>query len=158
MENKKFNKVIEEDLYCDSGEKFVIQCNQCDIKESADYKAALKLLDEHLKELHTESSTVQLIKRMPVKVHDIEVGQIDVPHDIEVGQIDVPIAAYNIMLERIKNPREEIERVWNDYLEVFFNEGRYSDNTFNLRIRLFDLTVRDKDVIEKKIRQSIGGN
>ena len=147
MENKKFNKVIEEDLYCDSGEKFVIQCNQCDIKESADYKAALKLLDEHLKELHTESSTVQLIKRMPVKVHDIE-----------VGQIDVPIAAYNIMLERIKNPREEIERVWNDYLEVFFNEGRYSDNTFNLRIRLFDLTVRDKDVIEKKIRQSIGGN
>ena len=147
MENKKFNKVIEEDLYCDSGEKFVIQCNQCDIKESADYKAALKLLDEHLKELHTESSTVQLIKRMPVKVHDIE-----------VGQIDVPIAAYNIMLERIKNPRKEIERVWNDYLEVFFNEGRYSDNTFNLRIRLFDLTVRDKDVIEKKIRQSIGGN
>ena len=147
MENKKFNKVIEEDLYCDSGEKFVIQCNQCDIKESADYKAALKLLDEHLKELHTESSTVQLIKRMPVKVHDIE-----------VGQIDVPIAAYNIMLERIKNPREEIERVWNDYLEVFFNEGRYSNNTFNLRIRLFDLTVRDKDVIEKKIRQSIGGN
>ena len=147
MENKKFNKVIEEDLYCDSGEKFVIQCNQCDIKESADYKAALKLLDEHLKELHTESSTVQLIKRMPVKVHDIE-----------VGQIDVPIAAYNIMLERIKNPREEIERVWNDYLEVFFNEGPYSNNTFNLRIRLFDLTVRDKDVIEKKIRQSIGGN
>ena len=147
MENKKFNKVIEEDLYCDSGEKFVIQCNQCDIKESADYKAALKLLDEHLKELHTESSTVQLIKRMPVKVHDIE-----------VGQIDVPIAAYNIMLERIKNPRKEIERVWNDYLEVFFNEGRYSNNTFNLRIRLFDLIVRDKDVIEKKIRQSIGGN
>lgn len=147
MENKKFNKVIEEDLYCDSGEKFVIQCNQCDIKESADYKAALKLLDEHLKELHTESSTVQLIKRMPLKIHDIE-----------VGQIDVPIVAYNIMLERIKNPRKEIERVWNDYLEVFFNEGSYSNNTFNLRIRLFDLIVRDKDVIEKKIRQSIGGN
>lgn len=146
MENKKFNKIIEEDLYCDSGEKFVIRCNQSDIKDSADYRTALKLLDEHLKELHTESSIVQLIKRMPLKVHDIE-----------VGQIDVPIAAYNIMLERIKNPRKEIERVWNDYLEVFFNEGSYSNNTFNLRIRLFDLIVRDKDVIEKKIRQSIGG-
>ena len=144
MENKKFNKIVKGDLYCATDEKFVIQCSYSDVRETKDYNFALKLLDEHLKELHTKSVTVQLVKRISLKIRDID-----------AGHIDVPLLSYDVMLERINNPRKQIEKVWNAYLESFLKEGEYNNDTFNLRIKLFDLAVRDKDIIEKKIRQNV---
>lgn len=128
MENKKYNEITAQDLDCIDGDKFVVQCNFTDYKEFTDYATALKFLNEHLKVLHFEDSVIQLVKRIPVKVHELE-----------IGIIDVPILVYNLYLQGIENPKKEADKVWNEYVASIFKNGENSKESFNLRNKFFDL-------------------
>lgn len=128
MENKKYNKITAQDLYCSGGDKFVVQCGSySDLQEFTDYAEAVKFLNEHLKVLHYEDAIVRLLKRISIKVNGME-----------IGVLDVPILVYTLYLQAVEHPKKEADKVWNAYVSAY-NEKGYSGDTSNLRTKLYGL-------------------